>query len=82
MTKEDEKELHRLAEMLRLIDGQLPPASPLREGLEKAGLALSLTFLHGLRSELEGLHDNLGRPLTDDDWRQLRMMGINPDEPA
>jgi hypothetical protein len=79
MTKEDEAELHRLCEMLRLIECQLEPGSPLREGLEKAGLALSLTFLHGLRSDLETWYSKLGSPLTDIDRQHLIDMGINPD---
>ena len=53
MTPEDDKELHRLADMLQDIDGQLGPDSPLREGLVKAGLALSHTFIHGSRSKIE-----------------------------
>lgn len=79
MAKEDEAELHRLCEMLRMIACQLEPASTLREGLEKAGLALSLTFLHELRSDLETWYNKLGSPLTDSDRQHLIDMGINPD---
>jgi hypothetical protein len=53
MTKADEKELHRLANMLRDIDAQLQKDSPLREGLKKAGFALCTAFIHGLRPEVE-----------------------------
>lgn len=53
MTPEDDKELHRLAAMLEDIDHQLRPDSPLKEGLVKAGLALSHTFIHGSRSKIE-----------------------------
>ncbi len=41
MTEADERELHRLSEMLRQIDGTLGQGSPLREGLQKAGVALA-----------------------------------------
>jgi hypothetical protein len=53
MTPQDEKELHRLTDMLRDIDTKLQQESPLREGLKKAGLALSIAFIHNLRSEIE-----------------------------
>jgi len=79
MIKEDEAELHRLCEMLRMIDCQLAPASNLREGLQKAGLALSFTFLHRLRSDLESLYGTLDSPLTDIERHHLIDMGINPD---
>jgi len=53
MTPDDDKELHRLADMLQVIDRKLGPASPLREGLVKAGVALSLCFIQGSRSKIE-----------------------------
>jgi len=53
MTREDEKELLRLADMLQEIDTQIGSSSPWREGLVKAGLALSHSFIHGFRSKLE-----------------------------
>jgi hypothetical protein len=80
MTEADAKELHRLADMLHRIDCQLAASSPLREGLVKAGLALSLAFLHGLRPDLEGFYDKLGSPLTDSDRQHLLNMGIDLDQ--
>jgi hypothetical protein len=53
VTPQDEKELYRLTDMLRDIDAQLQQESPLREGLKKAGVALSVAFIHDLRSEIE-----------------------------
>jgi hypothetical protein len=53
MTPQDEKELHRLTDMLRDIDAKLQRESPLREGLKKAGLALCASFIHNLRPEIE-----------------------------
>jgi hypothetical protein len=53
MSPEDDKELHRLADVLETIDHQIGPESPLREALVKAGLALSHTFIHDSRSKIE-----------------------------
>ena len=53
MIPQDDKELHRLADMLQVIDRQLGPDTPLREGLVKAGIALSHAFIHGSRSKIE-----------------------------
>jgi hypothetical protein len=53
MTPEDDKELHRLADMLQVIDRQLCPDTPLREALVKAGIALSHGFIHGARPKIE-----------------------------
>ena len=59
MTPQDEKELHRLTDMLRDIDANLQKDSPLREGLEKAGLALSVAFINNLRPEVERIYSAL-----------------------
>ena len=53
MTPQDDKELHRLADMLQAIDRQLGPDTPLREALVKAGIALSHGFIRGSRSKIE-----------------------------
>jgi len=53
MSPEDDKELHRLADMLEGIDHQLGSESPLRAALVKAVLALSHTFIHGSRAKIE-----------------------------
>lgn len=54
--QDDEKELHRLSDMLREIDRHLDNASPGREALMKAGIALSYGFMNGLRSKIEFEH--------------------------
>ena len=79
MTPQDEKELHRLADMLRDIDATLPRESPLREGLKKAGLALSIAFIHDLRPEIERQLTSLGTPLSAAERARLGMMGMYPD---
>lgn len=53
MSPTDEQELHRLAQMLEVVDKQLPISSPLREALMKAGIALSFAFIHGSRGKIE-----------------------------
>jgi len=53
MTEDEEKELHRLSSMLQEIDRQLDSASPMREALMKADIALSYAYNHGGRSQIE-----------------------------
>ena len=72
MTADDEKELHRLCDMLRMIDDGLEPGSPLHEATRKAGLALSYGFIHGLRPQIESVYAQLGRPLNDSELVALR----------
>jgi hypothetical protein len=79
MTTSDEKELHRLAAMLETIDRSLEPSSPQREALKKAGIALSLGFIRGLRSDIDRQFEQLGTPLTDSERARLRGMGIDPE---
>ena len=79
MTPQDEKELHRLADMLRDIDATLPRESTLREGLKKAGLALIVAFSHDLRPEIERSFTSLGTLLTEVERARLEKMGIDPD---
>lgn len=75
MTADDEKELHRLCDMLRMIDDGLEPGSPLHEATRKAGLALSYGFIHGLWPQIESVYEQLGRPLSD---RELDFLGKIP----
>jgi hypothetical protein len=79
MTQQDEDELHRLSAMLESIDRQLDSGSVLREALEKAGLALILIFITGLRSKVE---TDYKQPvnLTDAQLTHLRSLGIEPPE--
>ena len=80
MTTEDEEELDRLRGMLRSIDGRLDAGSPLREALEKAGIALIVAFLHDLRAEVERYYAAKGEPLGDDELSRLRSLGIETEE--
>lgn len=79
MKPTDENELHRLNDMLHSIDRNLERASPLREALQKAGLALALGFGHGLRPSIERQYQQLGTPLTETELEHLRSLGIDPE---
>lgn len=79
MTPEDESELHRLTNMLSEIEATLPECSPLREALQKAGYAISYSFMDGRRSQMENIYDNVEAELTDEEREHLRSMGIDPD---
>ena len=79
MTTSDEKELHRLAAMLETIDRTLEHSAPQREALKKAGIALSLGFIRGLRADIDRQFEQLGTPLTDSERTQLRSMSIDPE---
>jgi hypothetical protein len=76
MTQQDKHELHRLSTMLKSIDQQLDSSSVLREALQKAGIALSLSFIGGLRAKVESDYEQLGNPLTDVQHAHLRSLGI------
>jgi hypothetical protein len=66
MSAADEEELHRVSALLEAIDPLLPDASPLREGLAKAGLALSIAFIDGRREWIENVYAHLDDPPTDE----------------
>ena len=79
MTQQDEDELHRLSAMLESIDQQLDSGSVLREALEKAGLALILVFIAGLRSKVESDYEQSVN-LTHVQLAHLRSLGIEQPE--
>jgi len=79
MTDSDENELHRLAAMLETIDGKLDCTSPLREALKKAGLALSLCYMHGLRPDIDRHFQQFGTALSESERERLRSAGIDPE---
>lgn len=79
MTPDDEYELHRLTDMLAEIDAGLPASSPLREALQKSGLAISYAFIDGRRAEIENVYGNIDGKLTNHQKECLRNIGIDPD---
>jgi hypothetical protein len=78
MTDNDEKELHRLCDMLKEVDEGLDVGSPLREAVSKGALALSIAFTHGLRSKVENWAECVGRPLTETQRDALSSVDSGP----
>ena len=79
MTDADEQELHRLTGLLKSIRDRLEVDQHCREALQKAALALSVSFSHGLRSEIENWYAGIGTPLSENERRNLLRLGIDPD---
>jgi hypothetical protein len=79
MSPADEQELHRVGALLAEVDKSLPEDSPLREGLVKAGLALSIAFIDGRRGWIENTFAHKGEDLTDEQRAHLMGLGIDPD---
>ena len=75
----DEEELLRLTGILESLHDRLADEPSAKEAVQKAALALSVSFTHGLRSEVERLSPTLDKPLAALEWAQLRQMGIDPD---
>jgi hypothetical protein len=65
--------------MLETIDGTLESNSPVREALKKAGLALSLCYMHGLRPDIDRHFQQLGTALSESERERLRSVGIDPE---
>ena len=78
MTSHDEHELHRLTKILESFDHKLVGNPAAHEALQKAALALHITFLRGLRPELEDQFQKLGTPLTAAERAHLRSLDIQP----
>jgi hypothetical protein len=76
MSENDEQELQRLCEMLRVVHEGLVEESPLREAVRKAGFGLSLAFIGGQRGRIEELAARVGKPLGEEQREELRRMGI------
>jgi hypothetical protein len=80
MTKSDEEEAHRLCDVLRSLHHQASGDALKSEALKKAGLAVSLGFMRGLRPEIESFYRKLGAPLSEEESAELRKMGLLSDE--
>ena len=78
MTSHDEHELHRLTKILESLDRKLVGDPAAHEALQKAALSLSMTFIRGLRPEMEGQFQKLGTPLTAAERAHLGSLGIQP----
>ena len=77
MNKKDEAELHRLTDLLSEINNKAELTADQREALKKGALALSVSFIHGHRKEIEEIYDNLDEKLTLEQKHYLRSFGLN-----
>ncbi len=80
MTKDDEKELFRLTEVLRTMHEKVGNDVLASEALKKAALALSVGFIHGLRTEIERFYSDHEHPLSGDDRARLANLDIPHDD--
>lgn len=80
MNKSDEEEAHRLCDALRSLHDQASGDALKSEALKKAGLAISLGFMRGLRPEIESFYGKLDSPLSDEERAELRKRGVLSDE--
>ncbi len=77
MTENDENELHRLTNLLSKINNKTILTEDEKEALKKAALALSVSFTHGYRKQIEEFYRSLDGPLTADQKQNLRSLGID-----
>jgi hypothetical protein len=77
MTKNDEKELIRISDVLRTLHEKIGDNALASEALKKAALALSLGFIHGLRPEIEAHYAKLDLPLSEEERIHLAKLGIH-----
>jgi hypothetical protein len=77
LTHSDEQELLRLTSILESIYEGLEDDPARKEALQKAALALSVSFIHGLRSEVERLYGTRGKPLPEAERARLRELGLD-----
>ena len=80
MNKIDEQELRRLTNLLSQISNKAESTEDDKEALKKAALALSVSFIHGHRKEIEEIYNNLDEKLSPEQRRYLQSLGINKNE--
>ncbi len=76
MNKNDEDELDRLTTFLYEIHKKTELTANQKKALKKAALALSVSFIHGHRKEIEELYQNRNKKLTALQKQHLQSMGI------
>jgi hypothetical protein len=80
MNTDDEDELDRLTNLLSEINDKAELTANQEEALKKAALALSVSFIHGHRKEIEEMYDHLDEELTPEQKQHLRSLGIIDDK--
>lgn len=79
MNDNDESELDRLTNLLSEINNKGELTADQIEALKKAALALSVSFIHGHRKEIEDIYENLDKELTPEQRQYLQSLGIKND---
>jgi hypothetical protein len=79
MDRNDEAELRRLTNLLSQISKKDELTEDDKEALKKAALALSVSFIHGHRKEIEEIYNNLDKKLTVEQKQYLRSLGLKND---
>ena len=79
MKPEDHQEAIRLCEALHQIHASVKESAVASEALKKAALAISLSFAHGLRGNIEALYKSIDEPLSQADKANLELLGISPE---
>ncbi len=80
MNKDDESELRRLTDLLSEIDNKAKLTTDQIEALKKAALALSVSFVHGYRKEIEELFQNRNDELSAEQKQHVRSLGLRSNE--
>jgi len=76
MNKKDEAELHRLTNLLSQVIKKNELTKDEKEALKKAAVALSVSFIHGHRKEIEEIYNNLDNKLTLEQKEYLQSLGL------
>jgi hypothetical protein len=76
MNQKDEDELNGLLSSLSEINKETNLTEEQRKALKKAALALSVSFIHGHRKEIEDIYNRLDEELTEDQKRHLQSLGL------
>ena len=79
MNKNSEAELCRLTNLLSQISNKAKLTEEDKEALKKVALALSVSFIHGHRKEIEEIYHNLDGKLTLEQEQYLRSLGLKND---
>jgi len=79
VNKNDEAELYRLTNLLFQLSNKAELTEGEKEALRKAALALSVSFIHGHRKEIEEIYNNLDEKLSPEQKQYLRLLGLKND---
>ncbi len=81
MPTNDENELHRLAKLLSKISDKTELTKDEEEALKKAAIALSVSFIHGYRKEIEEIYGDSDEKLSAEQQQYIRSLGLKKSQP-